>query len=158
MVKYINTGVVFQEIPRETTLSINISGCPCHCPGCHSKYLWENTGTDLSIDEINKFVEKYDGLVTCICFMGGDAEPEYINYLANYIRNNFKDLKIGWYSGKDTISNKINIQNFDYIKIGPYIESCGGLDKETTNQKLYKIINNTLEDITFEFHKKHHFN
>ena len=26
--KYVNTGVVFQEIPDETTLSINISNCP----------------------------------------------------------------------------------------------------------------------------------
>ena len=35
MLKYVNTGIVFQEIPDEVTLAINISGCPCHCPGCH---------------------------------------------------------------------------------------------------------------------------
>ena len=36
MLKYVNTAVVFQEIPDEVTLAINISGCPCRCPGCHS--------------------------------------------------------------------------------------------------------------------------
>ena len=40
MLKYVNCGIVFQEIPDEVTLSINISNCPCHCPGCHSNYLW----------------------------------------------------------------------------------------------------------------------
>ena len=39
MLKYVNTGVVFQEIPDEVTLAINISNCPCHCPGCHSHYV-----------------------------------------------------------------------------------------------------------------------
>mgnify|MGYP007008579906 CR=1 FL=1 len=31
MLNYLNTGIVFQEIPDEVTLSINITGCPCHC-------------------------------------------------------------------------------------------------------------------------------
>lgn len=31
MLKYVNCGIVFQEIPDEVTLSINISNCPCHC-------------------------------------------------------------------------------------------------------------------------------
>lgn len=31
MLKYVNTGIVFQEIPDETTLAINISNCPCAC-------------------------------------------------------------------------------------------------------------------------------
>ena len=39
MLKYVNTGIVFQEIPDEVTLAINISNCPCRCPGCHSRYL-----------------------------------------------------------------------------------------------------------------------
>ena len=47
MLKYVNTDVVFQEIPDEVTLAINISNCPCHCPGCHSRYLWEDIGLSL---------------------------------------------------------------------------------------------------------------
>ena len=44
MLKYANFDIVFQEVPEEVTLAINISNCPNQCPGCHSKYLWENKG------------------------------------------------------------------------------------------------------------------
>ena len=47
MLKYVDTKVVFQEIPDEITLAINISNCPCHCPGCHSSYLAEDIGNAL---------------------------------------------------------------------------------------------------------------
>ena len=53
MLKYVNTGIVFQEIPDEVTLAINISNCPCHCPGCHSHYLWEDIGLPLDTDAQN---------------------------------------------------------------------------------------------------------
>ena len=39
MLKYVDTKVVFAEVPDEVTLAINISNCPCHCDGCHSEYL-----------------------------------------------------------------------------------------------------------------------
>ncbi|SHF88735.1 hypothetical protein SAMN05444364_11530 [Prevotella scopos JCM 17725] len=42
MLRYINTDIVFQEFPDEVTLAINISGCPCRCPACHSQFLWAN--------------------------------------------------------------------------------------------------------------------
>ena len=35
---------------------------------------------------------------------------------------------------------------FDYIKLGHYDEELGGLNKETTNQRLYKITHEVLED------------
>ena len=47
MVKYVNTEVVFEEIPDEITLAINVSNCPNQCPGCHSPYLREDIGEDL---------------------------------------------------------------------------------------------------------------
>ena len=42
---------------------------------------------------------------------------------------------------------------FDYIKIGPYIEKLGPLNKETTNQRLYKRTDSGWEDITKMFWK-----
>ena len=42
MIKYYNAMVVFEEIPNEITLAINITNCPCHCKGCHSQFLWED--------------------------------------------------------------------------------------------------------------------
>lgn len=161
MIKYYNAMVVFEEVPNEVTLAINITNCPCHCKGCHSKFLWEDSGTPLTSDELDLLIEKNDGITT-VCFMGGDAEPEMICTLAEYVHE-VKHLKVGWYSGKDSYYNGINFNWFDYIKLGHYDEERGGLDKETTNQKLFKLDRKILEDgvkrtdfedITYLFWKK----
>ena len=65
MLKYVNSDIVFQEIPDEVTLAINISNCPCHCPGCHSHYLWEDIGLPLNTNAIDAFVEEYGDRITC---------------------------------------------------------------------------------------------
>lgn len=41
------------------------------------------------------------------------------------------------------------------LKLGPYIETLGGLKSETTNQRLYHIVNGTMEDITYRFLPHH---
>ena len=152
--KYLGYSIVFQEVPDEVTLAINISGCPHKCEGCHSKYLWEYEGNYIS-DDLDMLIQKYQGLITCVCFMGGDSNPEEINNLAIKIKS--KNLKVGWYSGNSEISDKINIKNFDYIKIGPYLKDKGPLSDKNTNQKMYKIIHftgmNSLKDITYKFWK-----
>ena len=47
MVRYHNFDVVFAEIPDETTLAINITGCPNRCPGGHSPHLQRDEGRTL---------------------------------------------------------------------------------------------------------------
>lgn len=155
MLKYVNTGVVFQEIPDETTLSVNISRCPCHCPGCHSSYLAEDIGEVLDEAAIDGFVREFGGDITCISLMGGDAEPETVDSLAQYIRKRHPRYRVAWYSGRIRISPRIDRQNFDYIKIGPYIAHLGSLTSPTTNQRLYKVASDgELTDITARFWKK----
>ena len=145
MVKYHDSMVVFEEIPNEITLAINITNCPCKCPGCHSKFLWEDIGTELTEEELEILIKKNDG-VTCVCFMGGDASPQDICYLAEWIKKTYSNLKVGWYSGKDEFYKDINFDFFDYIKLGHYDEELGGLNKETTNQRLYKLTHEILND------------
>lgn len=155
MLKYYNTGIVFQEIPDEVTLSINITRCPCHCPGCHSTYLWEDTGEPLTTDVIDTFIRDYGREITCICFMGGDAEPEYVGQLARYVHERHPQYRVGWYSGRIRLASGIEKNDFDYIKIGPYIAHLGDLRKKTTNQRLYKkTAKDSFEDITARFWKK----
>ena len=155
MLKYVNTGVVFQEIPDETTLSVNISRCPCHCPGCHSSYLAEDIGDPLDEAAIDAFVSEFGADITCIALMGGDAEPETVDRLACYIRERHPRYRVAWYSGRIRISPRITRQHFDYIKIGPYIAHLGSLSKPTTNQRLYKVAaDGELTDITARFWKK----
>jgi anaerobic ribonucleoside-triphosphate reductase activating protein len=82
--------------------------------------------------------------------MGGDSNPGDINGLAAVIRYQ-TNLKVAWYSGRQYIPEGLNLSYFDYIKIGPYIPKLGGLDKETTNQIMYKVDNGNLIDITYRF-------
>lgn len=163
MIKYVDTKVVFQEIPDETTLAINISNCPCHCKGCHSSYLAEDIGTPLDEDSLVELLLNNKG-ITCIAFMGGDSDPEYINWLASIMRDmndsepgNWADVKIAWYSGRQELSPDIDLRNFDYIKLGPYIEEKGPLSSRTTNQVMLHIDNSCgkpiVKDITSRFWK-----
>jgi anaerobic ribonucleoside-triphosphate reductase activating protein len=155
MLKYANTDVVFQEIPDEVTLAINITNCPCHCPGCHSKYLWEDTGLPLNTDALDDFIDQYGRNITCIAFMGGDCDPKGVNMLAQYIHEEHPEFKVAWYSGRLRIPSFINKTDFDYIKVGPFIRHLGPLNKPTTNQRFYrKLDNGTFEDITSRFWKK----
>ena len=155
MLKYVNTGIVFQEIPDEVTLAINISNCPCHCPGCHSKYLWEDIGLPLNVEAIDDFVETYGTDITCIAFMGGDADAKGMAMLAQYIREEHPNFKVAWYSGRLRIPSSVDKSIFDYIKIGPYIRHLGPLKQPTTNQRLYRQRDDgSFEDITYRFWKR----
>lgn len=147
--KYVDTKVVMQEVPDEITLAINISNCPCHCKSCHSSYLAQDIGEDLSIERLTQLGTEAEG-ITCIAFMGGDADPKRVDRLAKWVKEEL-DLKVCWYSGRDTISDEINLENFDYIKVGRYDEFLGPLNSRTTNQRLYKVIDSRLFDITNRF-------
>lgn len=154
MLRYVNTGVVFQEIPDEVTLAINLSGCPCRCPGCHSSYLWQDIGTPLTPMELEAIVNRYGNSITCVCFMGGDAEPAYVNALANYLHHEHPELKVAWYSGRQRVAAGVRKADFDYIKLGPYIAHLGCLRERTTNQRLYKRASgDCFTDITPRFWK-----
>lgn len=154
-IKIVEYSEVFQEFPDEITLAMNLSRCPNNCPGCHSSYLAGDIGEVLSIKKIKRLVKDHPG-ITCLGFMGGDNSPEGINQLAKEVKQEFPELKVGWYSGKDYLSEKIDIKNFDYIKIGSYKAEYGPLNKRTTNQKLWKCENGKLDqDITFKFWKDH---
>lgn len=157
MLRFINYNIVFQEIPGEVTLAINISGCPHRCKGCHSPYLWENTGETLDENAIAGLLEKYGNAITCICFMGGDSNPQRVAELAEFSRKETNGkIKTGWYSGRASLPEISFKQYFDYIKLGPYVESLGGLDSDTTNQRFYRIENEKMKDLTSSF-RKHRF-
>ncbi len=153
--RFANYNVVFQEIPDEVTLAINLSNCPNRCQGCHSPYLRENTGEILNEETLLSIINKYKGAITCVCFMGGDATPEGVGGLAGFIRKKTNGaLKTGWYSGKDMLPDNYSLQNFNYIKLGQYKENLGGLNSMATNQRFYRIENNKMIDMTYRFQKR----
>lgn len=152
MLKYVDTKVVFAEIPDEITLAINISSCPCNCKGCHSSYLAEDIGEPLDLQHLTNLIDSNKG-ITCVGLMGGDANPSKVDDIAQDIKEYYPELKVGWYSGRQELSKDIELSNFDYIKLGPYIEEFGPLNSKTTNQRFYKVNGKELIDITSRFWK-----
>ncbi len=159
--KVASFDIVFQEIPGEVTLALNLSNCPCHCPGCHSPHLWEDTGEMLNEELLNGLLDRYGAMVTCVCFMGGDQDPEEVARWAEYVRNlsagrdgssGAAGLKTAWYSGRMKMPAAEG--PFDYVKIGPYREDLGGLKSEKTNQRLYRRTGDSWTDITSSFWRK----
>ena len=150
MLKYVETAVTFSEIPNEITLAINISGCPCNCRGCHSSYLAKDIGEPLDLQHLTNLIDSNKG-ITCVCIMGGDANPSEVDDIAQDIKEYYPELKVGWYSGRQELSKDIELGNFDYIKLGPYKEEFGPLNSRTTNQRLYQIKNYKMLDITSRF-------
>ena len=152
MLKHTNYNIVFQEVPNEVTLSVSISNCPNRCKGCHSPHLWEDNGEALDNEVITALLAKYKNAVTCVCFMGGDANPDEVEQLAVFVKKlTDNQLKVAWYSGKKNFPAACSLHNFDYVKLGPYIEKFGGLDSPNTNQRFYKIANGKMVDMTSVF-------
>lgn len=148
--RYIDMMVTFSEVPDEISLCINISNCPFKCEGCHSSYLREDIGTLFLPDDLKKMAEQNKG-ITCICLMGGDRDPMQLNYYGKAIQT--LGLKSAWYSGADELSKDTQLEYWDYIKLGHYDQKLGGLDKRTTNQRLYIVKDKQLIDITYKFWK-----
>ena len=152
--KYLGYSIVFQEVPDEVTLAINISGCPHKCEGCHSKYLWEYEGNYIS-DDLDKLIERYKGLITCVCFMGGDQNQKELTDLL--ICTHKYGLKAALYTGCNFMSD-LHIRvlgNLDYLKIGYYDSNRGGLDNANTNQRMlaWDWKSGKWDDITYKFQK-----
>ena len=147
MIKYVNKQVVFEELPTEVTLSLSISNCQNRCPGCHSSELRKDIGTELTDDILDKLIQENDG-VSCVLFLGEGNDKNRIIELAR--RVNQHNLKVALYSGRDEVEDKL-WNEFDYIKIGRYIQKLGPLNSPTTNQRLYQIRENKRIDITNKF-------
>ena len=148
--------ITFAEIPDEICLSFNISNCQNNCIGCHSAELRQDIGTELSSELLSELISKNNG-ITCVLFLGEGKDQKTLISLAETAKKS--GLKVALYSGRliEEIEDCL-WETFDYIKAGPYIKEFGPLNKETTNQRLFKIKkekgNLEKEDITFKLWKK----
>ena len=151
MVIYDKVDIVFQEIPNEVSLSFTIMGCPNRCPGCHSAHLTGDNGNTLDMSSFVKIFEKYKDSITTVLFLGGDANPKLLIPFLEYTLKNGK--KTAMYSGMDFMDWDI-APYLKYYKVGSYKEDLGPLSSPTTNQRLYKITNDGLINITKLFQTK----
>ena len=149
--KYFTQGIVFSEIPDEITLELGISNCPFRCEGCHSPFLQKDVGTELTLEILKELIEDNDG-ISCILFSGGS--PNEVEKVCYYVRTFYPNIKTALYTGIETIPTNLNLDYFDYIKVGAYKKDLGGLRNPNTNQKLYrKDKDGNWENITYKFWK-----
>lgn len=154
MIKFCETMVVFQEVPDEIALDINITNCPFRCPGCHSAYLQQDIGEELTDERLRELIKANDG-ISCVLFSGGDNDHARILELCRLVRTEFPQLKTAMYSGATKADPRLwNSGLIDYYKIGPWIAACGPLDCPTTNQRLYHLTSKGYVDITRRFREK----
>ena len=154
--KYLFEAVTFSEVPDEVALCISISGCTIHCQGCHSRELWEDNGIPLTIEELQRLLDKHRG-ITCLCLLGGERDMDSLTELFQYA---YQRVRTAWYCGLDSIPrNKLDIlQYLDWVKVGHYDQELGGLDSPATNQRFYKVDHKgsewSLVDKTYLFNDK----
>lgn len=158
MIKYIPsmTSVVMEEIPDMVTLAVDITNCQGNCIGCHSPFLKQDIGVELTPREVDHMISDNFG-VNCFLFLGEGSDKDALLDIARYVKEKFA-LKIALYSGRESVENSI-YSLFDYVKVGPYISEYGPLDSPTTNQRLYSVRHCSdggfiKEDITSRFWHK----
>ena len=154
MVKYVTTEITFCEVPDKICRTFSISNCGGSCPGCHSPYLRDDNGHELTEDILFSFFEKDKMYVDCYVFLGEGNDIEGIKRLFGACKTAGFDVCL--YTGKPIFDiNNGFFGILDYLKVGPFIEELGGLDKKTTNQKFYHVIYNDkgyeLIDMTWKF-------
>lgn len=137
MIKYVPqmTSVVIEEIPDCVTLAVEISNCQGNCVGCHSPFLKNDIGEELTVEVIDSLLEDNFG-VDCFLFLGEGNDRQSLLGLASHARG--KGVRTALYSGRKQVEEDI-YRAFDYVKVGPYIEEFGPLNSRTTNQRLYQV-------------------
>lgn len=150
--RYSKIDIVYQEVPNEISLAFFITGCPMRCPGCHSKeYQNPKIGNVLDSKSFENKLKQYKGLISCVCFFGGEWDVE-LKKLLDIAHTKYK-LKTCLYTGRD-LNNKdvVAVKPFlDFVKYGPYIQNRGGIQSKNTNQVFFDL--NKNKSMTFLFQK-----
>lgn len=149
MLKYVPslTDIVMEEIPHKVTLALEISNCQGNCIGCHSPFLREDIGEELTPEVIDRLIADNFG-VNCVLLLGEGKDPEALREMARQIRQRHPDVETALYSGRVSVEDEL-FELFDFVKVGPYIKEFGPLNNPGTNQRLY----HHREDITSVFWK-----
>lgn len=145
-----NVDVVFQEVPGEISLAFSCTGCPVHCPKCHSKFLWDaELGDEFTDEYLLDYIGRYAPNVSCVLFYGGEWERDWLVEKLKLTRS--LGLKTALYTGLDDVDDELK-SLLDYLKTGPFDEKLGGLASRTTNQRMFDLKND--KDITSKFWRK----
>lgn len=147
---HVRIGLI--EVPGEISLLLPLAGCGHSCKGCHSpEYQNKENGQALVMFEIESLLDSYKDKCTCLCIFEGEHSPVDLLLIIDLAIS--AGYKIALYSGYEkmwSIAFPI-LQKLNYLKLGEYIEEFGGLQSKTTNQRMYKLLDDNYEDITSQF-------
>jgi len=131
--------IALKEVPSEISLVFNVTGCPVRCQGCHMPELQNpNAGIELTDELYNHYLETYKDKATCVLFMGGDWHLEEL--IEKLDKASELEYETALYTGSDLVDIPSELKSrLTYLKYGKWDNSKGGLDKQTTNQKLLNM-------------------
>jgi anaerobic ribonucleoside-triphosphate reductase activating protein len=140
-----------------------VSGCPHHCPGCHNPETWDyNSGQDFSESVKNKLIDVLKlPYIKGLTVSGGeplcDNNISKVSKLVEEIKILFPEKDIWLYTGYD-INELINtkdynkflylqiiLENVNFIVDGKYIEKLRDVSlkfRGSSNQNIYQVFNN----------------
>jgi len=131
-------SIVFQEVPNEISLCFSITGCQVRCKGCHSLELWnKNYGSPLTNKTFINWIHRYQKLISCIIFFGGEWQPKMLIEKLLIARN--FGLKTCLYTGEKYIDINIS-QHLNFLKTGAWQAKLGGLESVHTNQVFRNLL------------------
>lgn len=147
MLNFTTEQIVFQEVPDEVSLAYTISGCPLGCKGCHSADSWQiNSGKHLTKDYFYQRLKTYQGLISCVLFLGGEWQADKLLSLLKLAKS--QKLHTCLYTGLDNIPAQLKAE-LTYLKTGRWNAELGGLDSPVTNQKFFDL--RTGECLNYRF-------
>lgn len=127
------------EHPDYISILFEISGCPIHCPECHTPELQTDIGEVLSPALFIQLIKRYISMIDCVIFFGGDQYPTELIRLLTIAK--MYRLKTCLWTGVDS-PKKIHsyvLSKLDYLKYGPYDKTKGNLRSIHTNQKYINL-------------------
>jgi len=147
MVKCLSPKICFQEVPDEISLTITVTGCPWRCSGCHSEASWSaDTGIPLTVDWFVAQLDKYDGMISCVLFLGGEWASKSLIACLRHAKQ--RGLKTCLYTGATKVSSSL-MGLLDFLKTGRWEAELGGLDSPITNQRFVDLHTGNLLNYRF---------
>lgn len=137
MLHFSTEQIVWQEVPGEVSLAYTITGCQLGCKGCHSSESWDaSQGTLLTDDYFEQRLNQYQGLISCVLFLGGEWQPVTLQRKLQLARQ--RSLNTCLYTGLDDIDASLK-DELTYLKTGRWLPERGGLNNPNTNQRLVDL-------------------
>lgn len=149
---YTEIGLSPYEVPGYMSICIYISGCCNLCENCQYPMLKQNDYGDKLLENFQKIIQLYQEKANSICFLGEGKNSPYEHrefYKMIEIAKKY-NLKTCLYCGRDATVEKW-MRIFDFVKLGSYQETFGGLNKKTTNQRFLQKTKKGYIDITHKF-------